>query len=626
MADKNKISNAKISAEEKDAKKLNSLFKDTLNNITQNIFKSGNEREDEILQISKTIEDIIEDELNNTKSITTDEMSTFLVKLFNEMDTQGTILPGTPQSLDDIFGDNSTGMFEFFQQRYQNQNLLYEDLEMITSQLPEMEEAVMTTRDAIITADDFSESVSKNITFNDFNNGDEGINSAYQALIKKVENDLKLPTKIKNLIIPYTLIFGSYYAYICPYSELFKNQYNKKVKDPYSRGVYEATSIVMESKSASDNELISKLKENITKFESSLPEEEKNKSKGKKKDGFSIDDKKLLNTVNEYLNDIKINNEPVPIPILEGFSNDGLNPEDFIKKRDEVIKQSEKNTINKTADGTIDVDPAKNKFKDIKGCFIKYIEPKRMIPVKILDHVIGYYYIHDVDFQVNKAPFSTTIRVTNTGGINNDVENMFLTTITDRIVKAFDKKFLEDNIEFKELIANALQYNDLYKKQITFQFIPAEYVQEFKVNEDVDGNGRSILMKSLFYAKLYLSLLVFKMISIITRSNDQRVYYVKNSGIDQNITNKVQDVARSIKGRQINFMDLLNYNSIISKIGSYKEIFIPVGRSGERGVEFDILSGQDIQLNTELMELLRTNMVNATGVPSVILNYVNEAD
>ena len=73
-------------------------------------------------------------------------------------------------------------------------------------------------------------------------------------------------------------------------------------------------------------------------------------------------------------------------------------------------------------------------------------------------------------------------------------------------------------------------------------------------------------------------------------------------------------------------MDLLNYNSIISKIGQYKELFIPVGRSGDRGIEFDVIGGQDVQLNTELMEMLRTNMINGTGVPSVIMNYINEAD
>ena len=31
-------------------------------------------------------------------------------------------------------------------------------------------------------------------------------------------------------------------------------------------------------------------------------------------------------------------------------------------------------------------------------------------------------------------------------------------------------------------------------------------------------------------------------------------------------------------------------------------------------------------MNTDLMEMLRSNMINGTGVPSVIMNYINEAD
>ena len=43
------------------------------------------------------------------------------------------------------------------------------------------------------------------------------------------------------------------------------------------------------------------------------------------------------------------------------------------------------------------------------------------------------------------------------------------------------------------------------------------------------------------------------------------------------------ELARDIKSKQIKFTDLLSYNSMISKIGAGKEIFMPVGKSGERG-------------------------------------------
>jgi hypothetical protein len=35
-------------------------------------------------------------------------------------------------------------------------------------------------------------------------------------------------------------------------------------------------------------------------------------------------------------------------------------------------------------------------------------------------------------------------------------------------------------------------------------------------------------------------------------------------------------------------MDLMSYQSIVSKVGHLKDLFIPVSRSGERGIEFDM--------------------------------------
>ena len=486
--------------------------------------------------------------------------------------------------------------------------MLYEDLEMICSQLFELDEAVLTTRDAIVTSDDVANTISRTLKFHNTTTIDSDDVSVYIKTIEEYERRLGLLTKLKNIVIPNTLKFGTYYTYVCPYSKLFQDQYDKKMKDPTSYGLRES---VTES-------FVTELKNEFTDHKLNIRSSNKD----------------LETALKGYMENISVVNDTVSIPLLEGVDISELvyTDEKFAKKRKEGMKDLDKDyTTDGVANSSRTKNPEDGLFADQIGCYIKYIDPRKIIPIKILDSTIGYYYIHDSNLQVNKSPFSTTIRVTSVAsGVTNqnseDVESMFLSKITDAIVKAFDKPFLEKNQQFKDMILNALTYNDLYRKNIQFQFIPAEYITEFKINEDSEGNGQSILTKALFYAKLYLALLVFKMVSIVTRSNDQRIYYVKNSGIDQNMTNKVQEVARSLKGRQINFMDLLNYNSIISKIGAYKELFMPVGRSGERGIEFDTLAGQDVPLNTELMEMLHSNMINGTGVPSVIMNYINEAD
>lgn len=587
---------------------LNDAFNSTSTAISTAISGVSNQHRFDVKKMSREVDTIINAELSSTKSITSADMSTFLVKLFNDFDNKNR---SAEKSLNDIFENESGGLFQFFQQRYQNKNLLYEDLEMIVSQLFELEEAIMTTRDAIITSDDISTMVSRTLRFNN-SMGDDDV-SNYVKVVEELEKRFKLLVKIKNMIVPNTLKYGTYYVYCCPYSKLFQEQYERKTKNQLHK------SVVSES---IDQTFLDDLASGLKSIDAKI-------------DGVGKNSSKLIESVKGCSGDIEIYNDTCSIPLIEGVDvTELIDNEEFKKARDRVVNKygpHGKPSATTTTDGTVDTNGKSNQFQDVSDCYIKYIDPKKMIPVKLLETTIGYYYVHETDFQVNKSPFSTTINVTSiTTGQNyqntEDVETMFLGKITDKIVKAFDKKFLEDNTKFKDLIFNALLYNNLYKKQIKFQFIPADYVVEFKVNEDADGNGQSVLNRALFYAKLYLALLIFKMVSVVSKSNDQRVYYVKNSGMDSNITNKIQEVARSVKGRQINFMDLLNYNSIISKIGAFKEIFIPVGRSGERGIEFDILQGQDIPMNTDMMEMLRNNMINGTGVPSVIMNYINEAD
>ena len=198
--------------------------------------------------------------------------------------------------------------------------------------------------------------------------------------------------------------------------------------------------------------------------------------------------------------------------------------------------------------------------------------------------------------------------------------------LADSIIKSFDKKYLEDNKKFKDLIINSLLFEDTYKRKVHYQFIPADNICRFTVNEDEDGHGTSMLYKSLFYAKLYLSMLIFNLISHLSKSQDTRIHYIKQSGIDKNIVDKSMEIARQIKAKQISIADLMDYSTIYGKIGSGRDVFMPVGESGERGIEFDVISGQQIEMHPEVMEDLKTAFINGTGVPSVIMNYINEAD
>ena len=53
---------------------------------------------------------------------------------------------------------------------------------------------------------------------------------------------------------------------------------------------------------------------------------------------------------------------------------------------------------------------------------------------------------------------------------------------------------------------------------------------------------------------------------------------------------------------------------------------IPVGATGERGFEVEIMQGQDVPLDTPLLEMLRKAMISNTGCPSAMINYLEEVD
>ena len=121
-------------------------------------------------------------------------------------------------------------------------------------------------------------------------------------------------------------------------------------------------------------------------------------------------------------------------------------------------------------------------------------------------------------------------------------------------------------------------------------------------------------------------LLLFKMFSIIQNSNDTKVNYIRQSGIEKGITNKIQEIARKKQERQLNIPDMFTYTTMINKIGQGSEMYVPVGKNNERGIETEILQGQDVQLNSDLLEMLKKAYISGTGVPDVLMNYFNEAD
>ena len=594
--------------------------------------------------------------INKLKSNTGDDITQFLNKTLKNTSTTSNYMMGI-HTAEDLFNNDSNNFSAFFFERYKNINNKYEDLRIITEYLYELTEAVNTMRDSIVGADDLVTMVSRELIFGNKNEENkEGIeNNINYSTVEELEDKYKTKQRLSNMIIPGALTYGNFFVYTIPYKDVFA-QYEWKRKIDVRKGIYnESTTIhpfshpVFESTSdprpsyaqpyhnpqTTYKPVIESICDKYNTWLEAVSDPGKVIKKASKKD--------IAESIDQILEGIEICNDP-NIPFMEDSAIVTLAD---INVRDEALKAYRKastpdanftpywNRDRAASDGIVDMgEPDKasiDEYKDVSGVFVKLYQPTQVIPVYVMDACVGYYVLYDtfgelrntilLNSSLNRAniAFASTKR--------KELDDEVIGVIADAICQSIDKKYVTANPQFKDLIVNAISYQEFYKRKFRVQFIPENYMTHFKINEDPDNHqGTSVLNKSLFYAKLYLSLLLFKIITILTKSNDMRVYYIRNAGIDKNMVNRIQEIARAIKEKQISFNDLASIQTIFSKVGTYKEAFIPMGKSGEKNIEAEILSGQSVELNNDLMELLRKGMITNTGVPSAIINAFDEVD
>ena len=642
-AKKKEVSELEQAAEilkDKSVRRNLSQLENILGQANLNLY--GTDRKSEVDSLDSKFQSLLHSEIDTINKKDEEDVTSFINKLYS-VDKKST---AASNMLDNQFlsmtGEDVQAMQGLLYDTYRNRLLEQNDLHEVASQLIELSEAILITRDAIISADVVEGRMSRTLKFDKIDNDD--IESTI-PIVESVERRFGLLEKIKNFVIPKTLEYGEYYVYVIPYSRIFSDFMKNKTVDPRTGKLYRETTLY---ESVSDD-TISKTRSKSKKSPAAIDEifQEYVESLPNKEASEAREHKEAIKEdISNIMKNITVCNESVPLPILEegaasmseymteyvNESGDTFTEAKSVKKNKKSVDSFFNKIINDdTRDGITFVDDKGNKkgkakedFSDIKDCYVKLIDPTKIIPIKIMNQVIGYYFVQAEDITPLSGMISSTLYYSKFD--ENSQQQSIIDSIAYRIVQCFDKDFLKDNIKFKETIVEAINYYNLNEKRLKFQFIPVEFIQPFKIDPDEDGNGQSMIKKSLFYAKLYLMLLLFKIMSIILNSNDQKVNYLKTSGIDKDVANKVQEIARIKQSRQINMYDLFNYTTLINKVGNGTEVYIPTGRSGERPIETEILSGQEVQLNSELLEMLKNAYILGTGVPAAIVNYLNEAD
>ena len=609
---------------------LNALM-DNLSSMTY-----GTQKDTKIDSLITDFNSLVKSEIHDIRSSTDGDSVNFITRLISDNNKK---LAGASRDLEDIFGTDEGQIQALFNEQYKNRLIKQADLHEVASQLVELKQAITVTRDAIISADIVDGTMSRTLTVENDSMSTEG--EDYIPIIESVEKKFGLQKKIKEFIIPRSLEYGEYYVYAVPYSKIFEDFSKEKSQGKYNayneaagRTLYECYMEGMKDKTFDKTDLYKSVMESAQScpdFDDILRRSDMSKSDAQKQ---------MSAELKSYMENITICNEPIPLCVLEeGVDTYRQYYQEFVEKTMTEEKKSPSFTfasVMKNIDSGVhgyETNGALNrkgnkkigeKFNNIQDCYVRLISPLNLLPIKISDEIIGYYYVQEDDI-TPLAGILTSTMYYDKYDMNHGERNI-IDIIAGSIVKSFDKKFLNSNMKFKKLIVEALNYYKLNNKRLRFQFIPKEYIVPFKINTDENGNGVSIIEDSLFYAKLYLMLLLFKILSIVTNSNDTKVNYIRQSGIDKNVANKIQEIARKKQERKITMADMFSYTTLINKIGQGKEMYVHTGKGNERGIETEILSGQDVQINGDLMDMMKKEYIYGTGVPDVLLNYYNEAD
>lgn len=563
---------------------------------------------------------------------------------------------------------NANDLYSYFQDMYQNKYIEMADLQFISKFIPALGEAVNTTLDAIVSSDELSDTLMRNFDFDA--NVSESCKKAAIAEIKNMEKEYNLQKKLKNNVYKTTLVSGKYYVYAISYEDLFSNYsrdrefaqntapFNGSPKLPNKPRTGLRAQPSVNARPSNESEIpndgvfesyygigsytkditlnVEELKDIVTEESAGI----RDKEVKKQYDNFA-------SYIQDHVSSVKIIHSSVlesaleDLPIVATAESEGVNDPDYKGVYDKffgttpIVYGDDGGTVSTSKVPSIHAE----KNWGISGTYIKYIEPKNIIPIKLMDTTIGYYYM-----SCNKKPFNkkngssystNNVMDPHNGVFNavslseshkNAIVDSIMDSITDEIVAQFGKKFISKNSQFKKTIADCITFNGYIDNEYHIQFIPAENIIEFTIDEDDDGNGRSILANSLFPAKLLLSLQVAKMLNYLNKSGDRTIVHIKKGPIDVNTGNQVQRVIRNIQETNITFSDLLSTNLVFNKFGRNQNVIMPTARNGDHLAEFETQEGMNMDMNPEYEQNLEKQAIMGTGVPSVIMDYVGQTE
>lgn len=601
------------------SKVRNSIIDQLEHDISDNV---GNQHEDELNSINDTFTDALNSALRKFNSTTFNDDG--FIKHMQDL----SIGEGKDKDMMKHVLNNIKSDYVNAETVNQSELLIRRDISNICTQMPEMRDVINVIRDGIIECNVATGQVSRDLIFE--NKEDD---TSCLAFVKDIEKTHNLLSAIKNYIVPKTLEHGERYVHVVPYAKLFAEveaarekrdaKGKKKVHKESYKSLYNDAnlSVMMESIDVS------------TKVD--VADESTDTDKQTQLEKKRASDKVNKESVSSILKNINIYNEHSELFAEMGADGlvEFLSSEIEHSNKPDTIEFShfmERGQMSGKYGGGIfrGIDPDDidfSAYKHIKGCYIKYLDGLKLIPIRMDRRIIGYYYATTTTESVNNA------ENTNNGMIDLSYQNYtkdknVIDSLTNIIVNSFDKSMLEKNIKLKSEIADILMAHKFSEGRLSFIYIPENEVIRFVVNEDENGRGHSVLEPSLFPARNYLMLSMYNMLYILN-NHQTRVYYLKSSGLNKNYASQVQRKIRKFQSRRITIDDIYSYSGALNKVGARGEMLLPAGKGDYKAFDVDTIEAANTPIDMEFLESQRKLAISGTGVPHLMMiNAIDEAD
>ena len=507
---------------------------------------------------------------------------------------------------------------------------LDDEFDVVCKYFPKMQEALDAIKDSVLTADNFDKEylsfTSPNISSEElakFNEEIETYKKQYQ-LYEKAEKWYDNTSK-----------YGEQFVYKVPYNKALAILLNRRSNTRYNGTRYAGVG-VRECSLITEGALPRELASNKEASDSFLQAKKDITENGIKNIKLEIvKDSVLTSAVNEskHMRDmIAVCEQSSVHEAGLDMNNEIISPTIF-----EMPKRQQKKKDETAADGLVGTERITPSKLKVPGLLLKELKHENVIMLYMDDICLGYYYIEFLDregglvFQDNLFQKKTLSSIGYGAGTKLEDEQIqksatddLLKYLASAIVANLDDKFINNNPYLRQEIYSVLKYNDTFNAEgidkIRVTYLAPNDVEHIKFKEDPDTHrGISDIAAGLIPAKLYCCIYICNVLGILTRGQDKRVYYVKQN-VEQNIAQTLLNVINQIKKQNMNIMQIENMNSILGITGKYNDYIIPVGPSGDAPIQMEIMEGQNIDPQTELLEKLEEAAINATGIPIELVN------